>query len=145
MGEMMKTLLTLALLTLSVTTQAYYSPFHDVSEEICPGMKELKNEDVLLCTGNAGASEIFVVSTKDSIELKALPAIVEFQDAVELNIWPDDSTSMMYMFSSILRNESGKKIGYRVFHAYHNSEMESTIKLETRYNLEGKLVSIKIH
>lgn len=141
----MKTLIVLALLALSAATQAYYSPFHDVTEEDCPEIKELRNEDVALCTGNAGANEIFAASAKNSIELKTLPAIVEFYNVVELNIWPDDSTSMMYMFSSILRTLSGKKIGYRVFHAYHNSEMESTIKLETRYNLEGKLVSIKIH
>lgn len=141
----MKTLLVLALLTLSATTQAYYSQFQDVTEEICPGMKELKNEDVLLCMDNAGASEIFAVSSKNSLKLDKLPEIVEFYNVVELNIWPDDSTSMMYMFSSILRTEAGKKIGYRVFHAYHNSEMESVIKLETRYNLEGKLVSIEIH
>lgn len=141
----MKTLLVLALLTLSATTQAYYSEFQDVSEEVCPGMKELKNENVLLCLDNSGASEIFAVSNKNSVKLERLPQIVEFFNVIELGIWPDDSTSMMYMFSSILRTENGKKIGYRVFHAYHNSEMESVIKLETRYNLEGKLVSIEIH
>lgn len=141
----MKSIIAALLVTFSASAFAYsYSAFDDVEESKCPGLKEVKT-GLALCTKVKGVREIIAASTKNSYEINSLPAQVEFYNVVELDIWPDDSTSMMYWFLSVLRDEKGKEIGYRVFHAYHNTEMEDTIKLETRYNLNGKLVSIEIH
>ena len=134
----------IAALVLTLATSAFASSeFRDVEEELCPGLKEISHL-VALCTKVGGAREVYNASLKNKVELEKLPAVVEFYNIVELNIWPDDSTSMMYWYPSELYNNHGKKVGYRVFHAYHNSEMESVIKVETRYNLRGKLVSIDL-
>lgn len=131
--------------TQSASAHAYISSeFKDVQESDCPGLKEIKNL-VALCTGVKHAGRIYAASSKTALKLENIPDGVDFRDVVELGIWPDDSTSMMYLFSSLLRNEDKKPVGYRVFHAYHNSEMESTIKVESRFNLDGKLVSIELY
>ena len=138
----MKSLIAAIIFTL--TSSAFASTeFRDVEESMCPGLKEISHL-VALCTKVGGAREVYNTSLKNKVDVDALPEIVEFYNVIELGIWPDDSTSMMYMYSSILFNDEGRQVGYRVFHAYHNTEMESVIKLETRYNLRGKLVSIDL-
>lgn len=141
----MKFLIALALMALSSTSFAYYvSYYEDMNEEDCPGLVLINKGDTALCADNADAKKILATSRSNSIKLDKMPRIIDFLDVVELNIWPDDSTSMIYAYSSILRDSKGVNVGYLVYHAYTNSEMESMIGLETRYNLEGRLVSVTV-
>ena len=105
---------------------------------------DIYNKNVALCTEVPNFQEVYNTSKVKSKNLKRLPEIVEFRDVIELSIWPDADTNMLYMYTSVLKNTEEKVIGYRVYHAYHNTEMESMIKLESRFNLAGKLVSITI-
>ncbi len=140
----MKTLIAFAFLAMSSTTFAYYNPFDHVAEEDCPGLTQLKDKYSALCADVPHAREIYNTSNSNSINLKTMPDIVEFLGAIELGLWPDADTNSLYIYSSILRDAKGNKVGYRVYHAYHNTEMESLLKVESRFNLAGKLVSISI-
>ncbi len=58
----------------------------------------------------------------------------------------DDSTDSIYSYRrALLDKTAGKRIGVVAIDGYANSESEIRIKITTRFNAKGKIVSIKVN
>lgn len=139
------TLSLIALIFLSLSAQADYNdPFQDVSEEACPDRTFDKTNEILYCKAENSKE---VLSAKiggqfKSADLKKLGFFT--YSAVDIGLVPDADSSTAYFYTRWLVNSAGKKVGVVTIEGWHNSEMESSARFDTTYNLKGQVVSIQI-
>jgi hypothetical protein len=109
----------------------------------CSGLRLMNDGDQVVCWGTDGAREIMRAKVGDKISTPTTD--MDIWDAIQLGVLPDDSTSVMYSYQRALINgTTGKKIGVMYIDGYQNSEMEVRVKITTRLNNKGRLVSIKV-
>ena len=109
----------------------------------CSGLRMIADNDQVTCWGESGAREIMRAKVGENITYPTPK--MDVWDAIQLGVLPDDSTSPMYSYRrTLLDNTTGKKIGVIYIDAYQNSEMEVRVKITSRLNNRGRLVSIKV-
>lgn len=112
-------------------------------QKACPGLKLSDGDDQVTCWRAENAREVAYAKVGDNVKPDGLN--LDWFDVVAMDVWPDDSTSMMYQYTrALLSRYDGKTIGYMTIDGYQNSEMESRIKVTTRFNRKGKIVSVRV-
>ena len=111
-----------------------------LNEELCP-KPTFVGEYSAVCKVK-DSSAIFKINLDQKNKVNKLP--FNGYGITDLGLWPDDCTDSAFAYRYELFSAAGKKIGYAVFDGYVNSELQSRIKLLTKYTLDGKLASVTI-
>lgn len=126
----------LALVTAPVFADDYYS---QISEKLCPGGREMRNEFV--CTKTKGAFE--ASRAGKGRKLNRLP-IDTLDPIFDLGLMPDADTDVIYTYFNNLTNDEGRVVGYLQIIGLNNSEMEERIQANVRYTKSGKMASVTV-
>lgn len=123
--------------------QAYFSYDVDYSE-VCKGAKVSQYNMRLDCKDTPQYSSLVRAKVGENVEQVPKEVLWNKAGAIELNVLPDADTSEIYSFYRELLDSDGKRIGYMNISGYHNYEMEIKLQLNTRYDLNGKLISAEV-
>ena len=114
--------------------------------ESCPGLSVANRGYQLECQSSFNFAT--VKSAKVGENIKDLRAIgiknLDWYGAVELGVLPDPDTSIVYAYNRKLLDRNDKVVGIMSIEMYVNNEMDVRVKLVSRYNIKGKLVSARV-
>ena len=136
----MKSLIALSLLFSAFSAFAY-SPFEDVTDEVCKRMKvDLKN-DTAICWGAKDVKTVLGAKVGNNLTAAEGTALGFYTlGPIDIGIVPDADTNGIFSYTRWLVDASGKKVGILDINGWENYEMESRGRVDARYNLKGEIV-----
>ncbi len=140
----MKPLFALLIFFSSASAFSARGYFDNFDKDRCPGM--WTSHYRIICFGVKGSREILAAKIKKSnqVTLEQAARIIknlQIADAYELGVLPDDSTEHIYAYTYLLKDSSGKVIGYSAIDGYVNHEMEIRLQINQSYTVKGEMVS----
>lgn len=118
----------------------------NVDPEYCPDFKvtTVMGSEYLVC-GDRATSDIFAAKAdRNTIGPKRFRKETGniYLSAIDIGVWPDDSSTSIYRFGHNLITSSGAKVGYITIEGFTNSEMEARVQVTTRYNTKGEVAAL---
>lgn len=141
----MKAIIVASLFALSSTSFAATGWFSNIEEDQlnCEDIKYDRSFDQFECVSDKELTAVKNAKVGPPIELTNRIEL-SWDGAVEFGVLPDDSTSLAYTYrNKLLDRKTNKVVGYTIIEMYTNSEMETRVKLNLRFNSKGKLVHAK--
>ncbi len=118
--------------------------FDGVLDEACPEKVEDKHNDILYCAADM-SKDVLAAKVGSSLNRQGLKELgFSTYSAVDIGLVPDADSSTAYYYIRWLVNAKKQKVGILTIEGWHNSEMDSSARFDTRYNLKGQVVSIEI-
>jgi hypothetical protein len=141
----MKKALILALLVSPISAMAWDGYFENKDfSDFCKGYRTVKYGNGLECRKAEGFLE--VKNAKVGANTKVPKALWgKVLSAIDLGVLPDADTSEIYSYTRELLNEQGEIVGYYFIDGYNNSEMDLTLKMNSKYNTKGDLISVYVN
>ncbi|HEX4923846.1 MAG TPA: hypothetical protein VFV50_07160 [Bdellovibrionales bacterium] len=131
-----------SVLILLVTQVSFANDYLEgLSERDCPGLKIVRN--MAICTKVPGVDEVLKTRLTRGDSLDRIPRKVQFKGAVDLGLIPDADTDTIYVYPNVLRS-AGSLVGYLIVEGVANNEMGVRFQVTTRYNAQGRLVSVTV-
>lgn len=116
--------------------------FDEINLEACPGARQI-SDNTVICRVDS-AEEVHKLPVRRENQVERLPYAATWE-AVSLNIWPDDSTEMIFEYSYKLLDAKGRLAGYAQREGFVNYELESRINLLLKYTLAGELAAVTVY
>lgn len=142
----MKNIFAIALL-ISTRTFAAGGYFDELNKDLCPGM--WKDSHNVICWGSKNSKEILKLKISKANQVSVEEAgkkikHLQINDAFTLGVLPDDSTANIYGYVYLLKDASGRLVGYVAIDGYVNHEMEVKLQITASYNLNGEMVKATV-
>ena len=140
----MKQLFLFSLLAFAIQAFAYYDPFEGVPTSICPGMKVDQRNVIATCT-NYNPERVISARVGGPLSPQDLRTYrSKLLSPSDLGIIPDADTAVLYSYVRYVLNDRNMEVGIITIDGWKNNETGEVGRVDTRYNLQGQVISIQL-